>query len=138
MKENNENKLEIICEKCNTENIILVSKDLKCKNCNNSLNNKRYKEFILSGTKILLVGAALGAVADSYINIQRPSVKTEYKMMKYCIDVNSNYGRHTSIVRDRCACAVESMAGIIDAQKARLMKENQIYNIVLDKYYSCS
>lgn len=130
---NIDNSIIIICDECSEENKILLSKDIKCKKCEKSFIDNKYKSYIISGLTTLLIGSGIGAVADSYVNIQRPSVKTEYKMMKWCTD---NYGT-TKTVRDTCACAVESMAGIVDAQKARLYGESWLIDVLKDKYKSC-
>lgn len=134
IKDNNiDNSIILICDECSEENKILLSKDIKCKKCEKSFVGNKYKSYIISGLTTLLIGSGIGAVADSYLNIQRPSVKTEYKMMSWCTDY---YGK-TKIVRDNCACAVESMAGIVDAQKARLYGETWLIDTLKDKYKSC-
>ena len=130
---NIDNSMIIICDECSEENKILLSKDIKCKKCEKSFVGNKYKSYIISGLTTLLIGSGIGAVADSYLNIQRPSVKTEYKMMSWC---TFYYGK-TEIVRDNCACAVESIAGIVDAQKARLYGESWLIDILKDKYKSC-
>ncbi|MFY4843132.1 hypothetical protein ACOTVP_01155 [Aliarcobacter butzleri] len=132
-KKSIENSILIICDKCSEENKILLSKDIKCKKCDKSLIGSKYKEYIISGFATILIGVGIGAVADSYVNIQRPSVKTEYKMMSWC---TAEYGKN-EIVRDNCACAVESIAGIIDANKARLHKGEFWGDILKNRYESC-
>ncbi|MCT7560690.1 hypothetical protein ACN2C0_01440 [Aliarcobacter butzleri] len=136
-KKSIENSILIICDKCSEENKILLSKDIKCKKCDKSLIGSKYKEYIISGFTTILIGVGIGAVADSYVNIQRPSVKTEYKMMKSCINFQSISDSNTIRVRDNCFCAVESMAGIVDAQKARLYGDKWLKDILIERYESC-
>jgi hypothetical protein len=54
--------------------------------------------------------------------------------MKTCID---QFGQ-TATVRDRCACTVESMVGIIDAQKARLYGSVWLREVLISKYKACN
>lgn len=127
------NLLEVECPHCSKENEIKLSSEINCKECNKSLLGNKYKSFIFSATTVLTLGAGLGLISDSYLNINRASVKTEYKMMKQCIN---SYG-NSATVRDTCFCAVESMAGIVDAQKARLYGSNWLSDVLDDKYRSC-
>ncbi len=128
-----ENVLEVECPHCEKENEIKLSSEINCKECNKSLLGSKYKSFLFSTATVLALGAGGGAIGDSYLNINRASVKTEYKMMKQCID---SYGYSTR-VRDTCSCAVESMAGIVDAQKARLYGTDWLSEVLNDKYQSC-
>lgn len=132
-EEEKENLLEIECPHCQKENEIKLSTEINCKECNKSLLGSKYKSFLFSTATVLTLGAGAGAIGDSYFNINRASVKTEYKMMKQCIDI---YG-YSSNVRDTCACAVESMAGIVDAQKARLYGSKWLSEVLYKKYKSC-
>ncbi len=132
-KEENKNILEIECPHCSEANTIKLSNEIKCKKCNKTLQGFKYKSIILSGLTTLIIGSGIGVTADAYLNINRASVKTEYKMMKTCI---SNHGNYKS-VRDNCACAVESMLGVIDAQKARLYSGEWLENILNEKYKDC-
>lgn len=126
-------KIELECPHCASENKIFLSKVIKCKECEKSLIGEKFRKPILSALTTILLGAGIGITADSYININRPSVKTEYKMMKQCINY---YGSYKS-VRDNCACAVESMAGIVDAQKARLYGPDWLADVLDEKYSKC-
>ncbi|MFA7091834.1 MAG: hypothetical protein WC149_08275 [Arcobacteraceae bacterium] len=131
--EKQEDSIVIECPNCFNENKILLSKEIKCKKCEKSLIDEKFRKPIFSALTIILFGSGIGMITDSYLNINRPSVKTEYKMMKWCID---NYGQYKS-VRDTCACAVESMAGIVDAQKARLYGNEWLIDVLDKKYKSC-
>ena len=132
-KEERENILEIECPYCSEENRIKPSKEIKCKKCDKTLQGFKYKSIILSGFTTLIIGSGMGITADAYLNINRASVKTEYKMMKTCINYHGNY----KSVRDNCACAVESMLGVIDAQKARLYSDSWLRDILNKKYKDC-
>ncbi len=125
--------IELKCPHCTHENKIVFSKEIKCKKCEKSLIGGKFRQPILSGFTTFILCAGIGMTADSYININRPSVKTEYKMMKQCI---SKYG-HTATVRNTCACAVESMAGIVDAQKAKFYGASWLEDVLDEKYNSC-
>ena len=137
MSKANKNNLEIECPYCFEENSIKLSETIKCKKCSKSLINEKYKKPILSAFATILIGSGLGVTADGYLNINRASVKTEYKMMKSCINYHRDYYGTYSDVRDNCACAVESMVGILDAQKARFYSENKLYHILNERYKSC-
>lgn len=128
-----ENLLEVECPHCGKENDIKLSSEIKCKECDKSLLGQKYKSFLFSTATVLALGAGGGTIVDSYLNISRASVKTEYKMMKQCIN---SYGNNTS-VRDTCICAVESMVGIVDAQKARLYGRDWLSDMLDDKYRNC-
>jgi len=133
MNEKSENTLDIECPYCFEENKINLSTKIKCKKCEKPLINEKYKKPIISAFATILIGSGLGITADAYLNINRASVKTEYKMMKTCIN---HYGNYKS-VRDNCACAVESMVGVLDAQKARFYGDTKLYSILNEKYQSC-
>lgn len=133
MSKEKENLLEVECPHCGAENDIKLSSEIKCIECDKTLLGKKYKSFLFSATTVLALGTGIGAVGDSYLNINRASVKTEYKMMKQCIN---NYGNYSS-VRDTCACAVESMAGIVDAQKARIYGSGWLSDVLEEKYNDC-
>lgn len=132
-KEENKNILEIECPHCSEENTIKLSNEVKCKKCDKTLHGYRYKSVLLSGLATLIIGSGIGMTADAYLNINRASVLTEYKMMKTCINYYGNY----KSVRDNCACAVESMLGVIDAQKARLYSDEWLLDVLNEKYNDC-
>lgn len=127
-----ENKYEInlLCPKCDNENTINLSSDIKCKKCEETLVGKSYKEFILPTIIVLGLSAISGAMIDDSLNLNRASVKTEYKMMRTCI--NRFYDR------DNCFCAVESMSGFLDAEKARFYGSSKLANILKERYYECN
>lgn len=128
-----ENELKIECPECFEENIVSLSSDIKCKKCEKSLTGQKYKSVLLSAGLVFSLGAGLGVTSDAYLNINRASVKTEYKMMKTCINRFGN----NSEVRDDCACAVESMLGVIDAQKARFYSTSWLKDVLKEKYNEC-
>ena len=78
---------------------------------------------------VLGLSGIAGAIVDDITNINRASVKTEYKMMKTCI--------HEFYDRDTCFCAVESMSGLVDAQKARIYGDKWLKELLKDKYNDC-
>ncbi|MCJ8326764.1 MAG: hypothetical protein MJK08_06650 [Campylobacterales bacterium] len=132
-EEINKNSLEVECPHCEVENEIKLSSEIKCKECKKSLLGAKYRNILFSAGTIFVLGAGIGSFGDTYLNINRASVKTEYKMMKQCINLYGNYSR----VRNNCACAVESMAGIVDAQKARAYGRDWLEDVLRDKYDSC-
>lgn len=133
MSEEVKNTLDIECSHCHEENQINLSKEIKCKKCEKPLIGEKYRKPIFSAMTTILIGSGLGLTADAYLNINRASVKTEYKMMKTCIDEFGN----SSSVRDKCVCAVESMLGIIDAKRARSLEPDKLRNILESRYYEC-
>lgn len=134
MDNKNNYSLEIECPHCFKENKINLSKEIKCKECEKPLIGEKYKKQIVTAFTAILIGGSIGMTADGYININRASVKTEYKMMKTCINYYGNNRR----TRDNCACAVESMLGMIDAQKARFYSESKLYRILGERYQECT
>ena len=128
-----ENIIEIECPECTENNTIKLSSIIKCKKCEKSLVGEKFKKPFFSAMSLLLLGTGVGVGIDPYLNINRPSVKTEYKMMKQCIEI---YGNSKS-VRDNCTCAVKSMAGVVDAQKARTYGSDWLADVLNDKYNNC-
>ena len=124
-----ENKIDLECSSCSTENTVNLSSDIKCKKCNKSLTGKLYKNIIISAGLLVGLGAIGGALVDDVININRASVKTEYKMMRTCVNRFQN--------SENCYCAVESMSGIIDAEKARLYGKGWLKDILAERYKAC-
>lgn len=129
-----ENIIEIECPECTENNTIRLTSTITCKNCDKPLIGEKFKKPLFSALTLLLLGTGVGVGIDPYININRPSVKTEFKMMKQCIEI---YG-HSISVRDNCACAVESMTGVVDAQKARIYGSDWLADVLDEKYTSCS
>lgn len=125
--------LEIQCPHCEEQNDIALPEDIKCNECKKTLIGFKYENVILSSTATLVIGGILGTQLDDTININRASVKTEYKMMKTCIN---EFG-YSKSVRDNCYCAVESMSGFLDAQKARLYHRDTLKKLLEDRYNSC-
>ena len=138
MSEEVKNTLDIECPHCFEENQINLSKEIKCKKCEKPLIGEKYRKPIFSAMTTIFIGSGLGLTADAYLNINRASVKTEYKMMKTCIDEFSKIFGMTDDVRDKCFCAVESMLGIVDAQKAKFYGKNRLREILKDRYNECS
>ncbi|WP_324171633.1 hypothetical protein [Sulfurimonas sp.] len=134
MSEENKYTLDIECPHCFEDNKINLSKEIKCKHCEKPLIGEKYKKQLITAFTAILLGSGMGITADAYLNINRASVKIEYKMMKTCIAYKGNFKR----VRDNCACTVESMLGVIDAQKARLYGENRLYSLLDEKYEECT
>lgn len=108
MSEENKNTLDIECPHCFEENKVNLSKEIKCKHCEKPLIGVKYKKPLITAFTAILMGSGLGITADAYLNINRASVLTEYKMMKTCIDEVGYYRE----ARNNCACAVESMLGV--------------------------
>lgn len=132
-------ELEIECTDCLELNKIKVDNELKCKKCEKPLVGKSYKNPIISSMLLLLIGSGIGITSDNYLNINRPSVKTEYFMMQTCLKEYSNENNeYSEEIRDNCICAVETMSGIIDAQKARIYGESWLKEILVEKYESCN
>jgi len=125
----NKHEISLLCPKCDNENTINLSSDIKCKKCEETLVGRSYKEFILPTIVVLGLSAIGGAMIDDSLNLNRASVKTEYKMMRTCINRFND--------RDNCFCAVESMSGFIDAEKARFYSSSKLSNILKEKYYDC-
>ena len=123
------NNIDLECSSCFTDNRVNLSSDIKCKKCKESLSGKLYKSFVVSTGLILGVGAIGGAVIDDIVNFNRVSVKTEYKMMRQCL--NRFHDRET------CFCTVESMSGFLDAQRARLYGKEKLKILLLEHYEEC-
>lgn len=133
MSEEDKNTLVIECPHCDKENTINLSKEIQCKHCEKSLIGEKYKKPFITAFTAILLGSGIGVATDGYLNLNRASVKTEYKMMKTCID----YYGYNKTARDNCACAVESMVGLIDAEKARFYSETKLYKILDGRYKDC-
>jgi len=125
--DNEEKKIDLECSNCFTENTVHLSSNIKCKKCEESLTGKLYKSFILSAGLMLGIGAISGAVIDDTVNLNRASVKTEHYMMMTCLKHLGN--------EKGCLCAVESMSGIIDANRAR--SESWRKKELESRYYDC-
>lgn len=126
----NKHEISLLCPKCENKNTINLSSDIKCKKCEETLIGRSYKEFILPTIVVLGLSAIGGAMIDDISNLNRASVKTEYKMMRTCINRFND--------RDNCFCAVESMSGFIDAEKARFYSSAKLSNILKERYYNCT
>lgn len=128
-----EHSFDIHCPSCNEKNKVKLSNEVKCKKCKTSFTGKIFAKIVPHGIFVFWATGALFLTADAYININRASVKTEYKMMKQCIDERKN----TSQVRDTCACAVESMSGVIDAQMAKVRGSVWLSEELATRYRNC-
>lgn len=124
---------EICCPKCDLVNTINVPEEIKCEKCDTSFSGKKFGQIVSDGLANFVLAGSLVLTADAYLNINRVSVKTEYKMMKQCIDERKN----TEKVRDTCICAVESMSGVIDAQMARLKGAGWLSDELDRRYQNC-
>ncbi len=116
-KQENE-KINLECPHCSESNSIKLSKQIECKKCHKSLGGHFYKSVVLSAGLLLGMGAVGGALIDDTVNLNRASVRTEYKMMKTCID-EFKYRDGYKPARNKCFDVVESMSGVLDAEKAR-------------------
>jgi hypothetical protein len=125
----NKHDINLICPSCENENTINLSSDIKCKECEETLLGRSYKEFILPTIAVIGLSAMGGAMIDDTLNLNRASVKTEYKMMRTCIYRLGN--------RNTCFCAVESMSGFLDAEKARFYSSDKLYKILDKRYNNC-
>ena len=122
----NKHDIGLLCPTCDYENTVHLSSDIKCKECSETLIGHTYTRFILPVLAVMGLSAMGGAMIDDTLNLNRASVKTEYKMMRTCIN---RFG-----YRDNCVCAVESMSGFLDAEKARLYTESMLSNILKERY----
>ncbi len=127
------NSFELECPHCYKENTIRVAASQTCKHCDEPLVGEKYKKVILSAMTVLALGGGAGVIVDDYIGLYRNSVATEYKMVKKCID---RHGTRKS-VRNNCFCAVESMTGILDSVKAKVIGEEKLLDMLDDRYYDC-
>jgi len=59
-------------------------------------------------------------------------------MMKTCIDEHRSYYVSYKDARDNCYCAVETMSGFLDAEKARLYEEAKLKKILKERYRECN
>ena len=128
-KSKEKNHIHLECPKCFESNTVKLSTELKCKKCEKTLLGFNYKRFLLPTIAIVGFSGIAGAIIDDTVNLNRASVKTEYKMMKTCL--------HEFYDRDTCFCAVESMSGFVDAEKARLYGHKWLEEVLKDKYNSC-
>lgn len=128
-KSEKQNYINLKCSECNESNKVKLSTELKCKKCEQKLSGFDYKKFILPTVAVIGLSGISGAILDDTLNLNRASVKTEYKMMRTCIYEFQD--------RDTCFCAVESMSGFIDAEKARLYGRKWLEEVLKDKYDSC-
>jgi phage FluMu protein Com len=128
-KKENKHYIDLLCPTCDHENTVHLSSNIKCKECNKTLIGYTYEAFILPVLAVMGLSAIGGAMIDDTLNLNRASVKTEYKMMRTCIN---RFGH-----RDNCFCAVESMSGFLDAEKARFYSRSKLSNILQNKYNDC-
>ena len=140
---NNDNSKQVNiileCPECFERNEVEFSTELKCKKCEKTLSGISYQKILPTSFLLLTLTAFTGVVIDDEIHVYRPSVKTEYKMMKTCInefqdkDLNKDY----KYVRNICFCAVESMSGILDAEKARTYSEQKLKDLLKNNFDEC-
>ena len=124
---------DICCPKCKDINTIHTAEEIKCKSCETSFAGKKFGQIVSNGIVSFVLTGGIVLTTDAYLHINRVSVKTEYKMMKQCIDQRKN----TPQVRDTCACAVESMSGVIDAQIARVKGSEWLEEELNTRYRNC-
>ena len=124
---------DICCPKCKDINTIHMAEEIKCKSCETSFAGKKFGQIVSNGIVSFVLTGGIVLTTDAYLHINRVSVKTEYKMMKQCIDQRKN----TPQVRDTCACAVESMSGVIDAQIARVKGSEWLEEELNKRYRNC-
>jgi transposase-like protein len=129
MKILKKDQINLECPECSEDNIVKLSSELKCKKCEKTLLGFNYKRFLLPTIAVVGLSGAAGAIIDDTVNLNRVSVKTEYKIMRTCI--NSFYDRET------CFCAVESMSGLVDAQKAKLYGDKWLKDLLHERYNDC-
>ena len=110
--ENIKNNIELECSSCTERNTVNLSSDIKCKKCEKSLLGHFYKSIIIPTALVFASGIVGGMLVDDTININRASVKVEFNMMATCLKYINNDV-------EGCSCAVESMSGFIDANRAR-------------------
>ena len=128
-KNEKQNYINLICSECDESNKVRLSTELKCKKCEQKLSGFDYKKFILPTIAVIGLSGISGAILDDTLNLNRASVKTEYKMMRTCIYEFQD--------RDTCYCAVESMSGFVDAEKARLYGPKWLEEVLKDNYDNC-
>ena len=121
--------MHLICPNCEHKNKVSLSSEINCKECQETLLGYTYKQFIISTIAVVGLSGICGAMIDDTVNLNRASVKTEYKMMRTCINEYQD--------RDTCFCAVESMSGFIDAEKARFYRVDKLKNILSKRYNDC-
>jgi len=137
---NSENDIKIICPSCGGENTFnLPENGCNCSVCNSKITGYTYKHFIFSAMTVLSLGAIGGMVIDDKTHISRASVKVEYKMMKTCInDYDIDWYRGSSKRRDICACAVESLSGLLDAQRIKFTHNaDDLKTLLKERYQEC-
>jgi len=138
-------EISLICRECEHENTVKLSTKINCKNCEEPLTGKKYKGFLIPAIAVIALSGIGGAMIDDTLNVNRASVKVEYKMMKTCIDKHWNRYRKNEYVevRNNCVCVVESMSGLVDAEKARFGNDKSGLKLSLRKdlnnrYKECS
>ena len=103
-------QLEVNCPNCDKENIIKLSSEIKCKNCEEPLTKWKYNQFrkpFIGTFSALLIGGFAGHHIDDYFEKNRYPVAVEYKILDNCI---SSYDMplRRSYIRDKknvCVCA---------------------------------
>lgn len=134
---NEKYSFNIECPHCQADNTIKLHKTNKCKQCDKPLGGEKYTKQIISVMSAIIIGGVSGVIIDGYAHVYRASVKTEYKMMKTCIDEHSYYGYYDKNVRDQCACAVEQLSGLLDAERARLYGDEKLSKMLDEAYSGC-
>ena len=123
------NYIEVECPHCLEDNKIKLSSEIKCKHCEKKLTGSKYKSIVISTLVAMSLGAVGGSLGDDILNINRASVKTEFKMMQTCLYIFND--------RDNCLCAVESMSGFIDAQNTKMRGNEWLKDTLRERYEDC-
>jgi hypothetical protein len=135
---NEEYSFDIECPHCQKNNTIKLHKTNKCKHCDKPLGGEKYTKQIISVMSAIIIGGVSGVIIDGYAHVYRASVKTEYKMMKTCIDERSDGDTyHDKKIRDQCACAVEQLSGVLDAERVRIYGEYKLSMMLDEAYQNC-
>lgn len=129
------NKIEIVCPKCSE--VTTAEFTHRGCDCIEEYTNKKFTLVVISVMSAIILGGVSGVIIDGYTHVYRASVKTEYKMMKTCIDRHSDHGYYNKNVRDQCACAVEQLSGFLDAELIRLYGDEKVYNMLNQAYSDC-
>ncbi len=147
-----EHSFHVHCPQCDEKNTIKLSKEIKCKKCDNSFSGKTFfKKLSCTTFSSIAIGATLGVGGTLYseyklfnhivenspsIEEQRIPIPVEkaYKLVQSCISNNRvNYSYYTKKIRDNCFCAVEKLS---ETGSIRFL---ETYSSTLQNYYNqCS
>lgn len=108
-----ENKnLNVECPYCRTENTVIESRDLQCRECEKPLTGFTYRKPLVSSLVALAIGGGAVIAGEALWGKDRYPVLAEYSIVETCTSSDRMSIRRSDFMRKRkvCACALERTA----------------------------